>query len=66
MLTDHLVAQFCLRRAGFDFYNSTLGASSFDGTHYSYQVAMERAQVFLNYLDAAWGEVVELGGLVEH
>jgi len=48
-----------------DWYNSTDGASSFDGTHYSYQVAMERAQVFLNYLDATWGEVVELGGLVE-
>ncbi len=52
-------------RAALDFYNSTDGASSFDGTHYSYQVAMERAQIVLNYLDATWGEVVAMGGLVE-
>lgn len=51
--------------AAVDFYNSTDGASSFDGTHYSYQVAMERAQIFLNYLDIVWSEVVELGGLIE-
>jgi hypothetical protein len=31
----------------------------------SYQVAMERAQIFLNLLDIVWGEIVAAGGLVE-
>ncbi|GAA5839055.1 hypothetical protein JCM9279_002578 [Rhodotorula babjevae] len=48
-----------------DWYGMTDGALSFDGTHYAYQVAMERAQIFLNVLDTVWGEVVERGGLVE-
>lgn len=30
-----------------------------------YQVAMERAQIFLNLLDLIWGEIVAAGGLVE-
>ncbi|BGO95332.1 hypothetical protein NBRC10512_004349 [Rhodotorula toruloides] len=46
------------------WYNVTDGAVSYDGTHYDYQVALERAQIFLNVLDAIWGEVVESGGLV--
>ncbi|BGP51411.1 hypothetical protein JCM10450v2_007353 [Rhodotorula kratochvilovae] len=48
-----------------EWYNVTDGALSFDGTHYAYQVAMERAQIFLNVLDTVWGEVVSHGGLVE-
>ncbi|GAA5891594.1 hypothetical protein JCM8208_007333 [Rhodotorula glutinis] len=52
-------------RTMLDWYGMTDGARSFDGTHYAYQVAMERAQIFLNVLDAVWGEVVERGGLVE-
>lgn len=30
-----------------------------------YQVAMERAQIFLNLLDVVWGEIEEAGGLVK-
>ncbi|GAA5933777.1 hypothetical protein JCM3775_000281 [Rhodotorula graminis] len=48
-----------------EWYNVTDGAHSFDGTHYGFQVAMERAQVFLNVLDTVWGEVVAQGGLVD-
>ncbi|GAA5869150.1 hypothetical protein JCM1840_004307 [Sporobolomyces johnsonii] len=48
-----------------EWYNATEGGKSYDGTHYSYQVAMERAQIFLNVLDAVWGEIVAAGGLVE-
>ncbi|GJN93791.1 hypothetical protein Rhopal_006849-T1 [Rhodotorula paludigena] len=48
-----------------EWYNVTDGAVSYDGTHYSYQVAMERAQIFLNTLDVVWGEIVEHGGLVQ-
>ncbi|GAA6037726.1 hypothetical protein JCM8097_002310 [Rhodosporidiobolus ruineniae] len=48
-----------------EWYNSTEGAWSYDGTHYDTQVALERALVFLNVLDAVWAEVVERGGLVE-
>ncbi|EGU11442.1 Glycoprotein gp2 [Rhodotorula toruloides ATCC 204091] len=46
------------------WYNVTDGAVSYDGTHYDYQVALERAQIFLNVLDALWGEIVDSGGLV--
>ncbi|GAA5898487.1 hypothetical protein JCM6882_007794 [Rhodosporidiobolus microsporus] len=47
-----------------DFYESTDGAVSFDGVHYSYQVNMEKTMVFLNLLDIAWGEIVAAGGMV--
>ncbi|GAA5939405.1 hypothetical protein JCM10213_008651 [Rhodosporidiobolus nylandii] len=48
-----------------EWSNMTDGAWSYDGTHFDAQVAIERAQIFLNVLDAVWGEVVENGGLVE-
>ena len=32
--------------------------------HYSYLVAMERAQILLNVLDVTWSEIVADGGLV--
>ncbi|GAA5867937.1 hypothetical protein JCM8547_003419 [Rhodosporidiobolus lusitaniae] len=47
-----------------DFFASTEGAKSYDGVHYSYQVNMEKAQVFLNLLDIAWGQIAERGGMV--
>ncbi|GAA5825057.1 hypothetical protein JCM11251_006079 [Rhodosporidiobolus azoricus] len=48
-----------------DFYESTDGATSFDGVHYSYQVNMEKVMVFLNLLDLAWGDIVAAGGMVK-
>ena len=49
----------------FDWYNITDGADSYDGTHYSFQIAMERAQTLLNVLDIMWGDIVAAGGLLE-
>ncbi|KAM0790413.1 hypothetical protein ACM66B_003294 [Microbotryomycetes sp. NB124-2] len=46
-----------------DFFGMTDGAESFDGTHYMYQVNMEKAHLLLNYLDVLWGEVRAAGGL---
>ncbi|BGP27467.1 hypothetical protein JCM10295v2_006435 [Rhodotorula toruloides] len=46
------------------WYNVTDGAVSYDGTHYDYQIALERAQMFLNILDALWGEIVDSGALI--
>ncbi len=43
----------------------TDGAVSYDGSHYSYQVNMEKAQTVLNLLDVLWGEIVAAGGLAE-
>ncbi|GAA5824400.1 hypothetical protein JCM11251_000406 [Rhodosporidiobolus azoricus] len=48
-----------------DWYNVTDGAESYDGSHYSYQVNMEKAVLLLNLLDTIWGEAVEAGGLLE-
>ncbi|GAA5875154.1 hypothetical protein JCM1840_007267 [Sporobolomyces johnsonii] len=48
-----------------DWYNVTDGAESYDGTHYSYQVNMEKALILLNLLDTVWGEAVAVGGLLE-
>ncbi|BGP17301.1 hypothetical protein JCM10213_009095 [Rhodosporidiobolus nylandii] len=48
-----------------DWYNSTDGAESYDGSHYSYQVNMEKVLILLNLLDTIWGEAVEAGGLLE-
>ncbi|GAA6034726.1 hypothetical protein JCM8097_001140 [Rhodosporidiobolus ruineniae] len=48
-----------------DWYNSTVGAFSYDGTHFDTQVALERGNIFLNVLDTLWGEIVEHGGLVQ-
>lgn len=47
-----------------DWFGSTDGAASFDGTHGDYQVVMERAQIFLNLLDVLHAEIVADGGLV--
>ena len=46
-----------------DWYGVTDGARSFDGTHYMFQVNMEKAMLFLNLVDAVWREAVEDGGL---
>ncbi|GAA5916366.1 hypothetical protein JCM6882_000865 [Rhodosporidiobolus microsporus] len=48
-----------------DWYNVTDGAESYDGSHYSYQVNMEKAVILLNLLDTIWGEAVDAGGLLE-
>ncbi|GAA5981480.1 hypothetical protein JCM11641_004777 [Rhodosporidiobolus odoratus] len=48
-----------------EWYNVTEGAESYDGSHYSYQVNMEKALILLNLLDTIWGEAVEAGGLLE-
>ncbi|GAA6028646.1 hypothetical protein JCM8097_007327 [Rhodosporidiobolus ruineniae] len=48
-----------------DFFEMSAGAKSFDGVHYSYQVNMEKAQIFLTLLDILWGEIVAAGGMVE-
>ncbi|GAA5979275.1 hypothetical protein JCM11641_001979 [Rhodosporidiobolus odoratus] len=48
-----------------EWYNATDGGWSYDGTHFDAQVAIERAQVFLNVLDAVWGEIVQQGGLAD-
>ncbi|KAL8287455.1 hypothetical protein RQP46_003313 [Phenoliferia psychrophenolica] len=45
-----------------DWYGMTSGASSFDGTHYSFQVNMEKAMLLLNLMDVLWAEAVEEGG----
>jgi hypothetical protein len=37
-------------------------AASYDGTHYAYQVSMEKVQIMLNYLDLVWGETNALNG----
>ncbi|KAK4702720.1 hypothetical protein P7C70_g3500, partial [Phenoliferia sp. Uapishka_3] len=47
-----------------EWYGVTDGAYSYDGTHHSYLVNMEKAQMLLNLLDTIWGEIVEAGGLV--
>ncbi|GAA5993638.1 hypothetical protein JCM10908_000655 [Rhodotorula pacifica] len=47
-----------------DTWRMTEGAASYDGSHYSYQVNMEKAQIMLNLLDVLWGEIVAAGGLV--
>ncbi|KAK4698382.1 serine/threonine-protein kinase/endoribonuclease IRE1, partial [Phenoliferia sp. Uapishka_3] len=46
-----------------DWYGLTDGASSFDGTHYMWQINMEKAMLVLNLMDALWTEAVEDGGL---
>ncbi|GAA6015763.1 hypothetical protein JCM10207_008788 [Rhodosporidiobolus poonsookiae] len=46
-----------------DYYAATDGAVSYDGGHFSYQVNMEKAQILLNLLDIAWGEIVAAGGM---
>ncbi|GAA5867346.1 hypothetical protein JCM8547_003315 [Rhodosporidiobolus lusitaniae] len=48
-----------------DWYGVTDGAESYDGSHYSYQVNMEKVLILLNLLDTIWGEAVEAGGLLE-
>ncbi|BGP56493.1 hypothetical protein JCM8202v2_004114 [Rhodotorula sphaerocarpa] len=48
-----------------DTWGMTDGAVSYDGSHYSYQVNMEKAQTVLNLLDVLWGEIVAAGGLAE-
>ncbi|KAM0752156.1 hypothetical protein T439DRAFT_379262 [Meredithblackwellia eburnea MCA 4105] len=48
-----------------EWFEATNGAFSYDGTHHSYQVNMEKGQFLLNLLDALYGEIVEQGGLVE-
>ncbi|KAM0752174.1 hypothetical protein T439DRAFT_379278 [Meredithblackwellia eburnea MCA 4105] len=48
-----------------EWYGITDGAFSYDGTHHSFQVNMEKVQIILNLLDTIWGEIVEQGGLVE-
>ncbi|KAM0755398.1 hypothetical protein T439DRAFT_320089 [Meredithblackwellia eburnea MCA 4105] len=45
------------------WYGLTDGAKSFDGTHYAFQINMEKAQLLLNVLDVLWGEAVAEGGL---
>ncbi|KAK4049346.1 hypothetical protein OIO90_005475 [Microbotryomycetes sp. JL221] len=47
----------------FDTYGMTFGANSHDGTHYQWQVNIEKAQLFLNWLDLVWSEAKDLGGL---
>ncbi|GAA6015772.1 hypothetical protein JCM10207_008790 [Rhodosporidiobolus poonsookiae] len=47
-----------------DYAAMTDGAVSYDGLHYSYQVNMEKAQILLNLLDIAWGDIVAAGGMV--
>ncbi|BGP41395.1 hypothetical protein JCM10449v2_005373 [Rhodotorula kratochvilovae] len=46
-----------------DYYAMSAGAKSYDGTHYSMQVNLEKAHLLLNLLDTLWGEVVESGGM---
>lgn len=46
------------------WYGATDGAESYDGSHYSEQVNLEKALVLLNLLDVAWGEAREAGGLI--
>ncbi|BGO95641.1 hypothetical protein NBRC10512_004316 [Rhodotorula toruloides] len=51
-------------RMGFlDYFGMTDGAKSFDGTHYMYQVNLEKAHLLLNYLDVLAREVQGAGGL---
>ncbi|KAK4705815.1 hypothetical protein P7C70_g387, partial [Phenoliferia sp. Uapishka_3] len=55
-----------LRQGGvgfLDWYGMTSGATSFDGTHYMWQINMEKAQLLMNVLDVMWAEAVEDGGL---
>ncbi|BGP03498.1 hypothetical protein NBRC10513v2_007229 [Rhodotorula toruloides] len=51
------------KMAVLETYGMTDGAKSFDGTHYMWNVNMEKAQLLLNYLDLLWGEVRDAGGL---
>ncbi|GAA5999599.1 uncharacterized protein JCM10292_004261 [Rhodotorula paludigena] len=46
-----------------DMYGMSEGAQSYDGMHYSLQVNLEKAHLFLNLLDTLWGEIVRSGGM---
>ncbi|KAL8279987.1 hypothetical protein RQP46_007568 [Phenoliferia psychrophenolica] len=46
-----------------DVYGMTDGARSFDGTHFMYQVNMEKAMLLLNLMELLWAEAAEDGGL---
>ncbi|GAA6005864.1 hypothetical protein JCM10207_007255 [Rhodosporidiobolus poonsookiae] len=48
-----------------DWFNTTDGGKSYDGSHYAYQINMEKVLVLLNLLDTVWGEAVDAGGLLE-
>ncbi|KAM0752701.1 hypothetical protein T439DRAFT_286525 [Meredithblackwellia eburnea MCA 4105] len=45
------------------WFGLTDGAKSYDGTHYAYQINMEKAHLLLNLLDILWGEAVQADGL---
>ncbi|GAA5881802.1 hypothetical protein JCM3774_001285 [Rhodotorula dairenensis] len=47
-----------------DTWRMSEGAVSYDGSHFSYQVNMEKANIILNLLDVLWGDIVAAGGLV--
>ncbi|KAI5478752.1 hypothetical protein MNV49_004677 [Pseudohyphozyma bogoriensis] len=49
-----------------DWFNVTEGADSYDGTHYAYQVSMEKVQVLLNYLDLVWTETKAARGMLDY
>ncbi|ORY89594.1 hypothetical protein BCR35DRAFT_299968 [Leucosporidium creatinivorum] len=46
------------------WFAATEGAESYDGSHYSQQVNLEKAIFLLNLLDVAWGEARDAGGLL--
>jgi len=42
----------------------TSGAASFDGTHYSLQVNLEKVHIILGLLDMIWSDIVRRGGML--